>query len=143
MLTPSRFAVLARLYEEAENAASAVVTLHNKLLEEAIKALQAAHSELDLYGQYRTCMMHEGTIVRIDIYGVDVTWEEYARGCRTDSGSYSIPHEALCEATRKAFLEDKVATRIAAIKKDAKGKANRERAWKRAELERLKRELGE
>jgi hypothetical protein len=143
MLTPSRFAVMARLYEEVENAVSSVVSMHNALLKEALNKLEGKNPTLRMFTYYREWMMHEGTIEGIDSFGVDMSWSESAKGCRTGGGRERIHYEAICDSTRRAFLEEKVSNHIAAIRKTMDELETRNLARKRADLERLKKELGE
>lgn len=126
----AKFDLFYKLYEKVNSVKDRAIYFYNQ---EAIR--------LGLNPQNRT--WKEGDITDVDYSGIDISWEQYARSCRVDNDIYSIPTEALSDDTYKEFITDFVNRQLIAQNKEISEKTQRELNWKKAELERLKKELGE
>jgi hypothetical protein len=130
-LNISRLHLYDRLSEQVQNAAYRAINFY---IEEARR--------LDLKWNER--VWNDGTVKGCDFgVGVSVEWDEYARGCRVDGGSFTIPWEALADDTYKIFITEMVSNQVVAVAKREKEEETRRIEFKRRELERLIAELGE
>jgi uncharacterized protein YheU (UPF0270 family) len=125
-----RLNVYYRLHEQVKEAVRRAVDYYMLVAE-----------ELKLDYQYRTWAY--GTISEVYWNSVGISWEEYRRNCRVDSGHYSIPWEALADDTYKQYIRDFVTKQSNEQKTRAKQEALLELQRKQMQLAQLKRELGE
>jgi hypothetical protein len=129
-LNQARLQLFHRLHEQINNAKDRTINLYSKEAE-----------RLKLGWNNRT--WHDGVIDSVNYNGITVSWEEYHRNCRTDGGQFLIPWEALADDTQKDFISDLVAKQVAKQNAAEVEKSAQELAYKRAQLVKLKVELGE
>jgi hypothetical protein len=129
-LNPARLQLFHRLHEQVDIAKGCAIELYLK---------EADRLKLD----WNNRTWHYGVIDQVDYNGIIVAWEEYHRNCRTNGGQFCISWEALADDTQKDFIADLVAKQVAKQNAAAVEKSVQELAYKRAQLEKLKAELGE
>jgi hypothetical protein len=131
-LNHARLQLFHRLYEQVNSAAERAIRLYTE---------EADRVKLE----WRDRVWYHGDVAGISYMGdgVNIKWDEYRRNCRTDGGNFTLPWEALADGTQKDFISDLVAKQVAKQNAAEVEKSAQELAYKRAQLVKLKVELGE
>ena len=132
-MTPTRLRAASRLKDAIDEAVTRAVNHHNNLLRPSL---------YDKYGVH-DMFWHDGHVTSIQDTYVDVGWDEYARGCHTDSGEDRIPVEALCDDTYEEAIRKIVEAKLQGYANEQARKDEQKLDAKRAQLAALKAELGE
>ena len=130
MLNATRLKAYHRLHEEV-----------NQSVERAVKQYHVYAKMLGLRLENQTWV--HGTITEVSWDRVTVYWDEYHRNCKTASGSYTIPMEALAYDTYKTVIVSLVTKQFDQQRDKERADAEYEVNRKRAQLQQLKAELGE
>lgn len=129
-LNIAKLYLFQRLYEQVQESQERAISFYGKEAE-----------RLNLEWRNRT--WHHGNINTVNYSGIDIVWEEYHRNCRTDSGQFSMPWEALADNTYQSHITDFVAKQVAKQNAEVDRLQALALAQKRAQLAALKAELGE
>jgi hypothetical protein len=130
MLNIPKLYLFQRLYEQVQESQERAITFYGK---------EAERLKLE----WRDRTWRHGNIDSVDYSGINIVWEEYHRNCRTDSGRFSMPWEALADDTYKSYITDFVSKQVAKQNAEVDRLAALALAQKRAKLAQLKVELGE
>ena len=143
MLTVKRCQYMANVFDQMNDAVTSTVELHNVLFKtEWIKHPDLLNTTYLPYNGLHNHLLCDGVIAHVHSSKIEVEWEEYALGCRTDSGSYYLSFEELCEDTREAAIRERVDAQVEQLIEQAKKRKAILEDAKVAEYKRLKREIG-
>lgn len=118
--------------------------LHEQVNESQERAISFYGKEAESLGlEWKNRTWHHGNIDSVDYSSINIVWEEYHRNCRTDSGRFSMPWEAIADVTYKDYISGLVGEQVAKQNAQKLVEIDREISYKRHQLAKLKAELGE
>lgn len=133
-ITPAKLRFVATIRDSIDEEVSSIVHSFNRRLDQAFE-------REGLSGSWAH-RLHDGTIVEICDSCVQIEWEEYAMGCRTDNGTHNFPIEALDTETRSKWIDEKIERIVFNVKQSRNAEQTRQRHLKMEQYQKLKAELG-
>lgn len=129
-LNIAKLQLFHRLYEQVNSASARAISFYNKEAE-----------RVGLIWSNRKWF--QGDIVEVDYSGIVIKWDEYSRSCHVDGGLFDLPWDALADDTYEGYITSLVEKQVTEQNAESAAEEDRKLAHKRAQLAKLKAELGE
>ena len=129
-LNIAKLQLFHRLYDQVSSGADRAISFYKKEAER-VGLIWSNHT------------WFHGDIARVDYDGIVIKWDEYSLSCHVDGGHFDLLWDALADDTYKDYITSLVEKQVAKQKAESAAEEDRKLAHKRAQLAKLKAELGE